>query len=325
MPRKLTTLSAPKVGVKIKNKKIVGFKGGLKKLQNIRNDIAVSEKKVTQSLGISKIGRTKKSIPIAGVKQKRVILSDPVLTKEEEESVDEESSELITEDSENEDMTRFCKRMCKKTLESMENAISTEEVNKIKELKKFQKIREKLVSTILSDFRAKVKANVNVGKFILYQYDNTALYEQYMIHDLLNKLDDTTAPADANNQTGLRIMADQISPFRLIHYVHRAEQKPAKEHRVIEVTWATPSKKNTKLSPNKLPEKYNKRWKIGPHLPPILQATTIAPEPKAYRSDTITTAPKRAMSITKKTLKTSQKVHTITTDDDDDGSDSTST
>jgi hypothetical protein len=282
MPRKLHTLSAPKSASdksKPKSKKI-GFKGGLKKLQNIRNDIAVSEKKGLLTKGVSKIGRTKKSIPVTGVRQKKVILHDPVLTKEEEQPEEEDSSELVTEDSENEDMTRFCKRMCKKSIESMSESANGEEIAKAKEMKKFQKIREKFISTILTDFRSKVKTNIKAGKFILYQYDTLALHEQYTISDLLNKLDDNTS-TDDTNQTGLRIMADMISPFRLIHYVHRVEQKPAKELRVIEVTWASPSKKSTKLAPNKLPEKYNKRWNITAHLPPILQATTIAPEPKA--------------------------------------------
>ena len=306
MSRKLNTLS---VSVKSKKSGKIGFKGGLKKLDSRRNDIAVSEKKST-TRGISKIGRTKKSIPVAGVKQKHVILSDPVLTKEDDESIiDEESSELATGDSENEDMTRFCKRMCKKTVELM-NETNSDEIIRAKELRKFQKTRDKFVSSVLTDFRAKVKANVKMGKFILYQYDTTLLFDQYMVQDLLHKLDDTSTPADGNNQTGLRMIADQISPFRMIHYTHRVEQKPAKEYRIIEVTWASPSKKNTKLSPNKLPEKYNRRWKIAPVLPPILQATTITPEPPISRSSTI--------SVRNATIKPKARTNpqVITTDDD---------
>lgn len=310
MPRKLNTLSVPD---KTKSKKTgkIGFKGGLKKLESRRNDIAVSEKKKTLTRGISKIGRTKKSIPVAGIKQKHVILSDPVLTKNEEESViDEESSELATGDSENEDMTRFCKRMCKKTIESMIES-NSDEIIKNKELKKFQKTRDKFITFILTDFRAKVRANVKAGKFILYQYDTTSLYDQYNVQDLLHKLDDPSMPD--SNQTGLRLIADQISPFRLMHYTHRVEQKPAKEHKVIEVTWASPSKKNTKLAPNKLPEKYNRRWKISPVLPPILQATTITPEPPISRNISVQ---KNTMISSTDTSKSRGNPRIITNDDD---------
>lgn len=323
MPRKLNTLSVPG---KVKSKKTgkIGFKGGLKKLEEKRNDIAVSEKKGSMTRGISKIGRTKKSIPVAGVKQKRVILSDPVLTKDEEVSIiDEESSELATGDSENEDMTRFCKRMCKKSVESM-NESNADEIIKQKEFKKFQKTRDKFVSFVLTDFRAKVKANVKVGKFILYQYDTTTLHDQYTVQDLLHKVDDPSI-SDTNNQTGLRMIADQISPFQVIHYTHRVEQKPAKEYRMIEVTWAAPSKKNTKLSPNKLPEKYNRRWKISPVVQPILQATTITPEPPISRHiQTISTSGTSknknngiiSTSNNSKSLESRENHRIITTDDD---------
>jgi len=279
-----------------KSKIRIGFTGGLEKLQNIRNDIAVSEKPKTTTIGtskISKIGRSKKSVPtIGGTRQKEVILRDPVLTVDVPSEIDEESSELVS-DSENEDMTRFCKRMCKKTIESISNSVLTDELQKQKELKKFQKIRDKFVEMVLTDFRSKVKANVGAGKFILYQYDNQALYESYLIHDLLHKLDDDSSPADPSNQTGLRIISEKINPFRVLHYVHRVDPKPSnKEHRILEVTWAIPSKKNTKLIPNRLPEKYNRRWKITPQIQPILQATTITPEPPARsRSDIMAKRP----------------------------------
>jgi hypothetical protein len=272
---RLTTLSKPSN----KKQKKPGFKGGLNKLEKTRNDIAVSEKHKTGDRKVSKIGRTKKSPPTVGIKQKNVILSDPVLTKELSDT--EESTELSESDNTRDvdDMVKFCKRMCKKTIELNTEKDVSEELIKKKELKRFLKVREMFVDNILKDFRDRVKANAKEGKFILYQYETNTLYNpipdsensdnSYLVSELLNKSDTT----DTYN-TGLKLIADKVSPFRIFHY-----NPTAKETRVIEVTWATPSKKNTKLMPNKLPDKYNRKLKIAPFSPPILQASTITPEP----------------------------------------------
>lgn len=270
MKRKgLITLSRPfseksESDVPKRKSKQIGFKGGLEKLQNRRNDIAVSEKGTEKVKKNSQIGTSKKKTPmVGGVKSKQVILRDPTPVEQVESVAEEESSELIS-DSENEDMVKFCKRMCKKTIDAINENLTVEEINKKKELRKFQKVRDKFIQTLTSNFKEKVKANIKAGKFILHQYDTKEIYENYSVQDLLLKQDDPANPLSPDNQSGLLLISKLIDPFRAVHYTYREDAAKTKEYRIIEVTWAVASKKNTKLPPNKLPEKYNKRWKIAP-------------------------------------------------------------
>lgn len=284
-----TDKSAPKA-IKIKR---IGFKGGLEKLQTRRNDITVSDKTTIDNVRkVSKIGKINKKTPmVGGTRQKKVILQDPVLTvKTRDISEEEESSELVS-DSENEDMERFCRRMCKKTIEAINDNLTSEELLKRKALKRFQKTREKFVDTITTDFRSKVKANIVAGKFILYQYVNDDLYESFTVQDLLLKPDDPSQPPSSSNRTGLRIISDKVDPFRVVHYTYRIDPKPnSKEHRIIEVTWAIVSKKQARLPPNKLPDKYNRKLKISAS-PVILKKSESndddGSESLNIRSDTI--------------------------------------
>lgn len=308
MPRKLITLSKPSKQIKpreskedatkiLKKKKPVGFTGGINKLESRRNDIAVSDKStIKQTRTISKISPNKKKNvqTVGGVRVKKSILQDTVLTPKEpknKECADEESSELETIDSEEEDMVRFCKRMCKKTMDTMKNDKINEEATRLKNLKKFQKVRDKFIESIMKNFRKNINDNISKGNAILYQYTNKDMYEDFLIDELLSKPDNP----ETDSLTGLRIISDRINPFRLLHYVYRKDTRPLpgvpresaelKEHRVLEVTWAIQSKKQLQITPNKLPEKYNKRWSIA--MPGHVHENTSAVAIKSTNSTNI--------------------------------------
>lgn len=237
----------------------VGFVGGLNKLREIQNNIPVSDGEKPQP----KIAR--------GGRGKDVFnkIEQPVLTKEEmeessyEEIDDEESSALETIDSENEDMARFCKRMCKKTdMALQENQQRQKDMEKIN----FRKARKRYVASKLENFRVLVKEHIQQGKMILFDYKKNDAFDGYLIKKLLTDATDDTC--------GLKMLSDAVDPFRLFHYSEGDKWS-------VEITWAVPSLKNTKLKPNKLPEKI--RRKIRKARPP---QPVVDPVPVKIRTKT---------------------------------------
>lgn len=214
----------------------VGFVGGLNKLREIQNNIPVSDGDKPQP----------KLVRSARDKNTFDKIEQPALTKEPSDEAsydeidDEESSALETIDSENEDMARFCKRMCKKT-----NAAMQETQQRQKDIEKinFRKARKRFVNSKLENFRVLVKEHIQQGKMILFEYKKNDAFDGFLVYKLLT---------DGTDESGLKILAETIDPFRMFHY--REGDKW-----VVEITWAVPSLKNTTLKPNKLPEKVKRK------------------------------------------------------------------
>jgi hypothetical protein len=214
----------------------VGFVGGLNKLREIQNNIPVSDGEKPQP----------KIVRAARNKDTYNKIEQPVLVKDIDESSyeeieDEDSSVLETIDSENEDMARFCKRMCKKTNLAMEeNQQRQKDMEKIN----FRKARKRYVHSKMEHFRTLVKEHVQQGKMLLFEYKKNDAFDGYLIYKLLTELTDDVS--------GLKMLSEMVDPFRMFHYSEGDKWS-------VEITWAVPSLKNVKMKPNKLPEKVKRR------------------------------------------------------------------
>jgi hypothetical protein len=252
-------LRAPKKGEnKMPAKRKVGFVGGLNKLRERKNKREVSDPnakpqpKITKSVRMEYDAQRKMHIQRQVLRQQAAekrnpysIISHSSNTSNTSNTSNDmiyevseisEESELETMDSENEDMERFCRRMCKKTQEAKDDEINRQ---KTAEEQNFRTARNNFMDDKLGDFRARVKSNVAAGKLVLMEYKTNDTFEGYTIKKILTELLD--------EKTGLKIMTDYVNPFRLFHYSHKKNQY------IIEITWATPSAKGAKIAPNKLP------------------------------------------------------------------------
>lgn len=267
---RLTTLTGPQKGPKgPKNQKgatggsqagRVGFVGGISKLREKQNERPISDPKYKPQPKITR----------AVLHHRRTTkMEQKVLFPEElpDESMSEESSELETVDSEHEDMERFCKRMCQKSLKLIEN----EKELKQEELDKdFKKKQRKFLKSKLDNFRIRVKENMSKGKFDLFVYKKDDQFEGYTINRIL------TYPPE---ESGLKKMTDYVHPFKLFHYASTVRD----DYFVVEITWAAPSIRNLKAKPNKLPDKTVRRvphvhgavmWKSPQKKPKPINPTT---------------------------------------------------
>lgn len=180
-------------------------------------------------------------------KHKKIIISNKVLVAESSETDEYEyESESTSEsvDSENENMAQFCKKMCKKTKVAKEMEVHKKK--KIEaQIKKFVKTRKVFLNEKIKDFRSRVESNEKIGKFTLFDYNDTDVYEGYSISKLIND--------EIYGKTGLGIILDKITPFRIFHYTNKPK------HFLVEITWAAPPTKNSNLKPNLLVKKKVKK------------------------------------------------------------------
>lgn len=212
-----------------KKTKRVGFVGGVNALLNKRAEIPVTD--------------GPKPIPAILKTERRFtpVAKKPISPIVEEESETEDwSSDLETIDSENEDMERFCRRMCHKSYIAMADA--EDQQKKIKLEAAFKKAQKHFVEQHKSEFRSRVKDNIANGKMELLRYDEKTLFEKHSVKSIL---------LEPSDNSGLKQLADTFNPFKLFHYSDPI--KPSEF--IVEITWAAPSIKNLKDQPNKLPKK----------------------------------------------------------------------
>jgi len=229
-------LRAPKKGEnKMPAKRKVGFVGGLNKLRERQNKRAVSDPnakpqpKITKTVRMEHDAQRKMHIQRQVLRQQAAEKRNPhsLISYTSNDMIYEvnevsEESELETRDSENEDMERFCRRMCKKTQETKDEELNRQ---KTAEEQNFRTARNNFMDDKLGDFRARVKSNVAAGKLVLMEYKINDTFEGYTIKKILTE--------SLDEKTGLKIMTDHVDPFRLFHYSHKT--------------------KGTKIAPNKLP------------------------------------------------------------------------
>jgi len=231
----------------------VGFVGGLNKLREIQNNIPVSDGEKPQP----KIARAGRNKDVFNKIEQPALIKEISDESSYEEISEEESSALETIDSENEDMTRFCKRMCKKTdLALQEDQQRQKDLEKIN----FRKARKRYVASKLEHFRTLVKENTKQGKMILFDYKKNDAYDGYLIYKLLTDTSD--------DKPGLKMLSDAVDPFRMFHYSEGDKWS-------VEITWAVPSLKNTRMKPNKLPEKIRRKIRKARPIPeqaPVIPA-----------------------------------------------------